>query len=116
MSEGLAQGPNVVARVGFEPATFRTQGTKTTTKPPRTLCSEVVTDKLQLLVLESQSNSQQLSLLFSDSYGPYCTLPQRSFDLGTMSRNISAKAASKRLCQFHLLIFLQPRGSLKGTT
>jgi len=28
MSEGLAQAPYVVARVGFEPATFRTQGTK----------------------------------------------------------------------------------------
>jgi len=28
MSEGLAQGPYVAARVGFEPATFRTQGTE----------------------------------------------------------------------------------------
>jgi len=27
-SEGLAQGPYVVDRVGFEPATFRTQGTE----------------------------------------------------------------------------------------
>ena len=27
-SEGLAQGPYVAARVGFEPATFRTEGTK----------------------------------------------------------------------------------------
>jgi len=26
MSEGLAQSPYVAARVGFEPATFRTQG------------------------------------------------------------------------------------------
>ncbi len=32
-SEGLAQGPYVAARVGFEPATFRTQGTKPTTEP-----------------------------------------------------------------------------------
>ena len=29
--EGLAQGPHVVARVGFEPATFWTQGNKPTT-------------------------------------------------------------------------------------
>ena len=27
-SEGLAHGPYVVARVGFEPATFRTKGTE----------------------------------------------------------------------------------------
>ena len=35
MSEGLAQGTYVAARVGFEPATFRTQGTEPTTEPPR---------------------------------------------------------------------------------
>ena len=34
MSEGLAQGPYVVAGVGFEPATLRTEGTKFTTEPP----------------------------------------------------------------------------------
>ena len=28
MREGLALGPNVAARVGFEPATLRTQGTE----------------------------------------------------------------------------------------
>ena len=33
-SEGLAQGPYVAAREGFEPATFRTKGTAPTTKPP----------------------------------------------------------------------------------
>ena len=33
-SEGLAQGPYKAARVGFEPTTFRTEGTKTTTQPP----------------------------------------------------------------------------------
>ena len=27
-SEGLAQGPNVAARLGFEPETFRTIGTE----------------------------------------------------------------------------------------
>ena len=27
-SEGLAQGPHVAARVGFEPATLRTEGTE----------------------------------------------------------------------------------------
>ena len=31
MSEGLVQGPYMAARVGFEPATFRTQGTEPTT-------------------------------------------------------------------------------------
>ena len=35
MSEGLAQGDYVAARVGFEPATHRTQSTERTTKPPR---------------------------------------------------------------------------------
>ena len=32
--EGLAQGPYVAARVAFEPATLRTQGTELTTEPP----------------------------------------------------------------------------------
>ena len=35
MSEGLAQGPFVVAGVGFEPATLWTQGSELTTDPPR---------------------------------------------------------------------------------
>jgi len=35
MSEGLAQGSYVMARVGFEPATFHTQGTQPTTESPR---------------------------------------------------------------------------------
>ena len=34
MSEGVAQGPYLEARVRFEPATLRTQGTKPTTEPP----------------------------------------------------------------------------------
>ena len=33
-SELLAQGPYMVARVAFEPVTFRKQGTKPTTEPP----------------------------------------------------------------------------------
>jgi len=33
-SEGLAQGPYVAARVGFEPATLRTQGTEPTNESP----------------------------------------------------------------------------------
>ena len=33
--EGLAQGPFRVVRVGFEPATLQTQGTKPTTEQPR---------------------------------------------------------------------------------
>src|SRR6218665_1303514 len=32
-SEGLAQGPYIAARVGFEPVTFWTQGTEPTTEP-----------------------------------------------------------------------------------
>ena len=35
MSKGLAQGPYMAARVGFEPATLRTQGTERTTEPPK---------------------------------------------------------------------------------
>jgi len=38
MSEGLAQGPYVVARVWFKPVTFWTQGTKPTAEPPRPTC------------------------------------------------------------------------------
>jgi len=34
VSEGLAQGPYVVARVGLGLSTFRTQGTEPTTGPP----------------------------------------------------------------------------------
>ena len=35
MSVGLAQGPYMAARVGFEPAILRTQGIKVTTEPKR---------------------------------------------------------------------------------
>ena len=35
MSEGLAQGPYVAARVGFEPMTLRTKGDESTNEPPR---------------------------------------------------------------------------------
>ena len=34
VSEGLAQGPYVVAGVGFEPAILRIQGTELTIEPP----------------------------------------------------------------------------------
>ena len=34
-SEELAQGPDVAARAGFEPATLRTKGAKSTNEPPR---------------------------------------------------------------------------------
>ena len=34
MSEGLTNGPYVAARVGFEPVTFCTEGTKPTNEPP----------------------------------------------------------------------------------
>ena len=33
-SEGLAQGPNVAARVEFEPTTLRTKGIQSTNEPP----------------------------------------------------------------------------------
>ena len=35
VSEGLAHDPYVVSRVGFEPATLRTQGPELTTEPLR---------------------------------------------------------------------------------
>ena len=41
MSEGLAQGPYVAARVGFEPTTFRTQDIELTTEPPRLSMSSI---------------------------------------------------------------------------
>ena len=34
-SEGLVQGSYVVVKLGFESATFRTQGTEPTIEPPR---------------------------------------------------------------------------------
>ena len=34
MSEGIAQGPYIAAKVGFEPATLQTQDTELTTEPP----------------------------------------------------------------------------------
>ena len=33
-SEGLAQGPYVATRAGFEPATLRTKGDESTNEPP----------------------------------------------------------------------------------
>ena len=34
-SEGLAQGPYVAARAGFEPTTFQMKGSESTSEPPR---------------------------------------------------------------------------------
>ena len=34
-SEGLAQGPYVAARAGFEPTTLKTKGAESTNEPPR---------------------------------------------------------------------------------
>ena len=34
-SKGLAQGPYVAARAGFEPTTLRTKGNESTNEPPR---------------------------------------------------------------------------------
>ena len=34
-SEGLAQGPYVAARAGFEPTTLRTKGDESANEPPR---------------------------------------------------------------------------------
>ena len=43
-SDGLAQGPYVVAGVGFEPATLQMQATEPTTEPPRPTCIPLVLD------------------------------------------------------------------------
>ena len=37
-SEGLAQGPYVAARVGFEPTTLRTKGAESTNETTRSVC------------------------------------------------------------------------------
>ena len=42
MSEGLAKSPYMAARVGFEPATLRTQGTELTTEPPCPAINDIV--------------------------------------------------------------------------
>src|SRR6218665_494608 len=38
LSEGLAQGPYVAARAGFEPTTLRSKGVVSTKAPPRPQC------------------------------------------------------------------------------
>ena len=38
VSEGLAQGPYVAARAGFEPATLQTKGVEPTNEPPCPTC------------------------------------------------------------------------------
>jgi len=52
-SEGLTQGPYVAAGVGFEPATFRTQGTEPTTKPPH-----LITGRSQVQIYSKQLHSK----------------------------------------------------------
>ena len=37
-SEGLAQGPYLAARAGFEPMTLQTKGVESTNVPPRQMC------------------------------------------------------------------------------
>ena len=47
MSEGLAHDPYVVARMGFESATYLTQGTDPTTELPRSITYEYM-DAMQI--------------------------------------------------------------------
>ena len=48
MSEGLAQSPYRVARVGFKLVTFWMEGTELTTEPPRPTLLEVEEFQLSL--------------------------------------------------------------------
>jgi len=49
MGEGLPQDPYMTTRVGFERATFLTQGTKITTEPPHpTKCQSCLTCKVSV--------------------------------------------------------------------
>src|SRR6218665_672061 len=62
LSEGLAQGPYVAARVGVEPMTLRTKGIDSTNAPhtPQVLCKELHTgcsQKWRRRHLESESAS-----------------------------------------------------------
>src|SRR6218665_41604 len=56
-NEGLAQGPNVAARAGFEPATLRTKGVESTNEPPRpTSCQRLLhSARLQKALLSSST-------------------------------------------------------------
>ena len=47
-SDGLAQGPYVAARTGFEPVILRTKGAESTNAPPRLTC---LYDQLTLLLI-----------------------------------------------------------------
>ena len=55
VSQGLAQGPYVAARAGFEPATLRTRVDESTSEPPRSniqhdvIISSLVPQKCDLL-------------------------------------------------------------------
>ena len=46
-SDGLAQGPYVAARAGFEPTTLRTKGDESTNEPPRPTTSVTTTDSTE---------------------------------------------------------------------
>src|SRR6218665_2748735 len=68
MSEGLAQGPYEAAEVGFEPATFRMQGTKPTSEPPcptnelecRSSSSNSFIQAISIVVLQVRYYSEEL--------------------------------------------------------
>ena len=47
-SEGLAQGPYIVARTGFEPGTLRTKGVESTNEPPCNLKRKTFKAEAQL--------------------------------------------------------------------
>ena len=61
VSQGLAQGPYVAARVEFEPATLWTQGTELTTEPP---CPTPIEEKSVDVVIDGHC----LTSLVSCSY------------------------------------------------
>ena len=52
-SEGLAHGPHMAARAGFEPTTPRTKGVISTNEPPRPTCGGSLADNFSYLLFNN---------------------------------------------------------------
>src|SRR6218665_1821476 len=61
-SEGLAQGPSVAARAGFELATLRTKGDESTNEPPHP--TSIIKFQLFCIASEGENYAKEIICVF----------------------------------------------------
>src|SRR6218665_156691 len=93
VSEGLAQDPCIVARIGFKPATFQTQGTESTAEPPGpTLIDILAKDGKVLVHLQSKTTFHS----FCCSFLPLTVLKVEMISMHEAYNQMAVREAGRR--------------------